>query len=362
MRLVEVLTESTLAVAARQWQRSIRDRAICAANRRRATLETPTAWKEPAMETRQLRYVVLLAETLHFGRAAELAYISQPAFSQQIARLERELGTRLFDRSSNRVRLTPAGELLVERATRLLAELDAAEAQVRRVAEGAAGALRVGVFADGAGELTPLLLSHFRRASPETKLVFRELSMTTQLEALTDGAVDVAILRAPIRHPDVELHALFAEPRMAILPRGHALASRAEVSVEDLVDEPFVTAADDAPVGWGAFWRCDADRGRPGRVVAEMTSVEEGLAGVAYLGAVDTCPSATARHYAHPGVAYVPLRDGAYATVAVAHRRGDDRPAVSAFCTVATEVARRRLSVVPTAVAPADAPIGTPAG
>jgi DNA-binding transcriptional LysR family regulator len=312
------------------------------------------------METRQLRYVVLLAETLHFGRAAELAYISQPAFSQQIARLERELKTKLFDRSSNRVRVTPAGALLVERATRLLAELDATEDQVRGLAEGAAGSLRVGVFADGAGEITPLMLSRFQRRFPDVRLRFSELSMTTQLDALITGAVDVAILRPPILDPGVELHALFAEPRVAVLPRGHPLAAGKDISVNDLVDEPFVTAAAGAPAGWGAFWRCDDDRGEPGRVVADMRSVAEGLAGVAYLGAVDTCPGATARHYAHPGVRYVPLRDGAYASVAVAHRRGDARATVRAFCTLAVAVARRHIAAVPRAVAPEAAPAGTP--
>ncbi|MEA2269848.1 MAG: hypothetical protein QOC64_2458 [Solirubrobacteraceae bacterium] len=312
------------------------------------------------METRQLRYVVLLAETLHFGRAAELAYISQPAFSQQIARLERELQTKLFDRGSNRVRLTPAGELLVERAVGLLAQLDATEEQVRGLAEGTSGSLRIGVFADGAGEITPLVLSGYRRAFPDVRLTFSELSMTTQLEALVSGAVDLAILRPPIHDPNVELHVLFAEPRMAVLPRDHPLARVADVSVLDLVDEPFVTAAAGAPDGWGAFWRCDDDRGEPGRVVADMSSIAEGLASVAYLGAVDTCPGATARHYAHPGVAYVPLRDGGYASVAVAHRRGDERPAIGAFCALATEVARRQIAMVPRAVAPGAAPDGTP--
>ncbi|MEY2532582.1 MAG: hypothetical protein QOF29_492 [bacterium] len=312
------------------------------------------------METRQLRYVLLLAETLHFGRAAELAFISQSAFSQQIARLERELQAKLFDRSSNRVRLTPAGELLVERAAGLLAQLDAAEEQVRGLADGTAGALRVGVFADGAGEITPLVLSGFQRAFPHVHLTFSELTMTTQLEALVSGAVDLAILRPPIQDPGVQLHLLFAEPRVAVLPREHPLAGAADVSVLDLVDEPFVTAAAGAPDGWGAFWRCDDDRGEPGRVVADMTSIAEGLAGVAYLGAVDTCPGATARHYAHPGVAYVPLRDGGYASVAVAHRRGDERPAVSAFCALATAVARRHIATVPRAVAPDEAPGGTP--
>jgi DNA-binding transcriptional LysR family regulator len=312
------------------------------------------------MELRQLRYAVLLAETLHFGRAAERAYISQPSFSQHIARLERELGTQLFDRASNRVQLTDAGRLLVERAAALLTEMDAAAADVRALAEDARGALRVGVFADGAGEITPLLLKAYRRLCPDVQLSFVELSMTTQVDALTSGRIDVAILRPPVPDVELDLDVLFAEPRVAILAADHPLAERDDVSVQDLLDEPFVTAGAAAPAGWGAFWRCDVARGDAGRIVAEMSSVAEGLASVAYLGAVDTCPAATARHYPHPGVAYVPLRDGGYTSVAIARRHGDDRAHVRAFASGTIEITRRHMHVVPLAIPADTAPSGTP--
>jgi DNA-binding transcriptional LysR family regulator len=306
----------------------------------------------PGMEMRQLRYVVLLAETLHFGRAAEHAYISQPAFSQQIARLERELGTRLFDRSSNRVSLTPAGELLVERAVELLGRLHGIEVEVRDLAEGPVRSLRVGVFADGVAELTPLVFAGYRRAFPDVSLTFTELSMTSQLEALTSDQVDVALLRGPIDDEQIELDVLLSEPRVAVLPDQHPLAEAPSLSVLDLIDEPFVAAAAGAPEGWGAFWRCDDERGEPARVVARMSSVVEGLATVAHLGAVDTCPAGTARHYPYPGVTYVPLCDAGPTSAAVAHRRADERPAVSAFCALASEVARQHVDLVPLAAAP----------
>lgn len=299
------------------------------------------------MEVRQLRYAVLLAETLHFGRAAERAFISQPAFSQQIARLERELGTKLFDRSSNRVALTTAGRLLVERAERMLEQLEATEADIRDLSQGAAGVLRVGIFGEGAGELTPLILDSYMRALPHVKLTFEELSMTNQVQALVEEDVDVAILRPPIADPRLALHTLFTEPRVAVLPNGHPLTDAPSLSVVDLIDEPFVSAAAGVPDEWGAFWRCDHDRGTPGRISANMRSIAEGLAAVAYLGAVDTFPAAAARHYPYPGVCYVPLTDATPATVAVAQRRHDHRQTVAAFCVNATTIARDCLGVVP---------------
>ncbi len=308
------------------------------------------------MEVRQLRYVVLLAECLHFGRAAERAYISQPSFSQQIARLEAELGTRLFDRSSNRVALTTSGEVLLAHAKGLLADFEAAAREVREVGGHAAGSLRVGLFADSAGELTPQILSTYRRSCPDVRLTFVELTMSTQFQSLSDESVDVALLRPPLPSAGLDFDLLFAEPRMAILPVAHPLGSAPSISVDDLAPEPFVTAKDRTPEAWRAFWSCDADRGEPARVVAEMDSIAEGLNAVAYLGAVDTCPAATARHYPHPGVVYIRLEDGGYAQAAVARRHGDKRPQVQAFAAVAGEVARRYLHAVPDAVSLDDMP------
>ncbi len=310
------------------------------------------------MELRQLRYAVRLAETLHFGRAAQGEFITQSAFSQQIARLEREFGTQLFERSSNRVSLTPAGKLFVRHAKNMLTELDVMRAEIRQLATGAAGTLRVGVFAEGAGELTPLLFDGFRAAHPGVDLQIVELSISTQVEMLASGAVDVALLRPPIPDGRLELHVLFAEPRFAALPAGHPLASRDELSVNDLAGEPFVSASGSPP--WSGFWRCAAEGVAPGKTGASVDSVAESLAAIGFLGAVDTFPASAARRYPHPGVAYVPLRDGGYAAVAVAHRRGDGRELVTAFRELAERVAREHLDAVPLAVLPEDAPPGTP--
>jgi len=312
------------------------------------------------MEVRQLRYAVALAETLHFGRAAERMFITQPAFSQHIARLESELGTPLFERSANRVRLTPAGEAFVARAQRVLAELAATEEEVRDIAGGSAGVLRVGIFAEGAGELMPLIFGAYREAFPRVELRFAELTMGTQVASLVDGAVDVAFLRPPIPDPRVELQALFAEPRVAVLPERHALADADSLSVSDLIDEPFAAAALPAPPRWSSFWCCDDDRGEPGRMAARVGSVGESLAAIAHLGAVDTFPASAARRFSYPGVRYVPLRDGAFTPSAIARRADDDRPLIEGFRAIAARMAERHLAAVPDAVAPEQAPQGTP--
>jgi DNA-binding transcriptional LysR family regulator len=304
------------------------------------------------MELRGLRYAVALSETLHFGRAAERQFITQSALSQQIARLERELGTALFERSSHGVRLTRAGEVFVERARALLADADALHAEVLRAAAGFSGTLRVGLFGEAAAELTPLILDGVTAALPETRLAVRELTMTDQVRALLDGEVDVAILRPPVDTPEVEVEILFEEPRVAMVRSDHPLAPARTARVADLLDEPFALAAPGAPDAWRSFWSVDADRGAPSRAGAEVRSVSEALLAVAHLGAVDTFPASAARRFPYPGVTPVPLEDASSAAVGVATRVGETDPAVRAFGAVARRVAAEHLDRVPLAVAP----------
>jgi DNA-binding transcriptional LysR family regulator len=310
------------------------------------------------METRHLRYVLTLSETLHFGRAAEREHITQSAFSQQVAKLEAEIGAKLFERRSNRVSLTPAGETFMPRAEEMLWQLRGAEEEARHIGAGAAGVLRIGIFPSVGGELTPLIVSAYRDTFTEVTPSFVELSMATQVDALANGRVDVAILTTPIQDPRLELALLFAEPRFAAVSKRHPLADAESINVGDLLDEPFAVAGDPAPQAWSSFWCCDPERGEPGRAAARVTSVTESLAAVSHLGAVDTFPAAGTRYFSHPDVAYVRIRDGAYAGTAVAWRVDDDRPMVRGFRRIAELVSREHLSVVHLAVPPDEAPDG----
>ncbi|GHH30846.1 LysR family transcriptional regulator [Lentzea cavernae] len=181
------------------------------------------------MELRALRYFVAVAEELHFGRAAERLRIVQPAVSQQVARLERELGVRLLERTSRTVRLTPAGERVLAAAREALA----AAARVRVVAGEHAAVLRIGV----ASCVTPRVDRALRRlgegdrpAQPE--LV--DLPAGARLAAVRDGELDLALVRGVVSDDALTVERVWSEPLHAVLSTGHAAAGKPVISVLDL--------------------------------------------------------------------------------------------------------------------------------
>lgn len=302
------------------------------------------------MDVRQLEYVVTLADTLHFGRAAERMHIAQSAFSTHIARLERQIGAVLFDRTANRVSLTPAGQAFLPRAQAILADIGEASAEARLRHTAGNNHLTIGLFCDSAGELTPLMVEAFRRAMPEAQLSFAELSMVNQLDAVVNGDVDVAFVRSPLVDARLDFDGLFAEPRYVGMSVHHDLANKDAVSVVELADQAFAVAAPDAPAQWRAYWSCEDLRGEPGRVAAFVTTVAESLNAITYAGAVDTFPGSATRFLRFPGIVYRPLTDATYSGVTLATRASDHRPQVTAFRAVARHLAETSLSVVPDAV------------
>lgn len=306
------------------------------------------------VDVRQLQYALTLADTLHFGRAAQNMHIAQSAFSAQIARLERQVGAPLFDRSSNRVTITPAGQAFLPRARAILAEIAEASTEAQVIHTSALEKLRVGLFCESAGELTPLIVAAVRSALPKVQLSFQELSMVDQVDALMSDEVDVAFMRPPIAHQGIDLVPLFSEPRYAAIGIDHDLANHASVTMEQLTDQPFAVAAPEAPAQWRAYWACDDIRGEPGRVAAQVTNVNESLNAIAYSGAVDTFPGAATRFLRFPGVTYRPLVDATFSTLAVASRRGDQRATVTSFVRISEQLASTTLDVVPEAVAVGD--------
>ncbi|WP_053715076.1 LysR family transcriptional regulator [Saccharothrix sp. NRRL B-16348] len=181
------------------------------------------------MELRALKYFVTVAEELHFGRAAERLRIVQPAVSQQISRLERELGVRLLDRTSRRVRVTPAGERVLAAAREALA----AAARVRVVAGEPAAALRVGVASCVTPRLDRALARLRDRERPaEPELV--DLPVTARLDAVRDGGLDLALVRGAVRSTALTVTRAWSEPLHAVLSREHPAAGKPAVSLHDL--------------------------------------------------------------------------------------------------------------------------------
>ena len=195
------------------------------------------------MELRQLRYLVALADERHFTRAAEREHIAQPALSQQIRRLEAELGLTLVERTTRRVAMTHAGELLVGRARRVLAELEAAESELASLAGVQAGRLSVGALHTMGPVDLSLLLSAFHRSHPAVELTVREQSSEELAEMLRVDEIDIAFLSVTehIQSRGLTLQRLVSEELVVVMPTAHALAGRASVRFAELADEPFVS-------------------------------------------------------------------------------------------------------------------------
>ncbi|WP_345469094.1 LysR family transcriptional regulator [Actinoallomurus oryzae] len=194
------------------------------------------------MELRQLRYFLTLAEELHFGRAAAREHIVQSALSQQLQRLERELGVRLLERSTHHVRLTTAGAAFLVEARQILAHIDRA-AQVARSAAGSSPSLRVGII-DASYDSMPQILHEVQARYPDLVIHQVELSVPEQYQQLLDGRLDVGIGRAALAPPGVASHVFRQDPLGVLVPDGHSFTSLDGVPVATLAQEPLLLAED----------------------------------------------------------------------------------------------------------------------
>jgi DNA-binding transcriptional LysR family regulator len=293
------------------------------------------------LELRHLRYVVAVADELHFTRAAERLHMSQPALSARIAAIERELGTPLFERSSRRVALTAAGEAFAAHARVALAEAHAAFDAARRAPR--RDVLRIGFMGTGAGALTTPILRAFAERMPDVDAELRRYP-TRDLDAgVLAGDTDAALVLLPLSHPRLEVRVLFSEPRVFLLPDDHPLAEREELTLEALREVPCIelTGADDDPRlrAWVDFWTAavlpDGSRRPVGAVVGDIDEWLEATA--AGLG-VNPTSASVVRFYSRPGLRAVPGPALAPAQHAVIWARERTDPRVAAL----VEVARLR--------------------
>jgi LysR family transcriptional activator of glutamate synthase operon len=195
------------------------------------------------MELRQLRYLIAVADEQHFTRAAAREHVAQPALSQQIQRLETELGLTLVRRTTRRVAMTYAGELLVARARRAIAELDAAQAELESLAGVQSGRLSVGALHTMGPVDLSLLLATFHRSHPGVELTVREQSSEELAAMLRDDEIDLAFLSVTerIQSHGLTLRRLVSEELVAVLPRDHPLAGRPRVRLGELQGDSFIS-------------------------------------------------------------------------------------------------------------------------
>lgn len=189
---------------------------------------------------RHLRYFVVVAEELHFGRAAARLGIAQPPLSQQIQRLEAQIGAQLFRRTRRTVELTASGAALLPEARSLLRHAQHVAQVVQLAERGDAGTVRLGFVSSAAHEVLPRLLRALRERTPALIVEPYELATNEQVAALADGSLDVGVLRVPVDAPTLALQPLLTEPLVAAIPDFHPLATRKRIALSALADQPFV--------------------------------------------------------------------------------------------------------------------------
>jgi LysR family transcriptional regulator, hydrogen peroxide-inducible genes activator len=215
------------------------------------------------MEIHQLRYFCAVAETNSFSRAALQTHVSQPSLSQQILKLEGELGARLFDRLGRSVRLTEIGRTFLPRARAVLRELEAAKGDVDERKDSVGGSISIGVIPTIAPYLLPRHLTLFTRQFPQARLAVVEDITPILIERLRASSVDIAILALPLRGNEFEIFPLLTENLFAALPKQHKLARHDSLSLKDLRAEPFLLLRDGHCFRDTAIAACDRARLNP---------------------------------------------------------------------------------------------------
>lgn len=186
------------------------------------------------MNLRDLKYILAVAETRHFGRAAERCFVSQPTLSGQIKKLEEELGVVIFERTNRSVEVTPIGAAILGHARLLLEQADAIEQVARAHQDPLAGPLRIGAIPTLSPYLMPLLLVPLKRRYPQLKLVLSEEITDSLLKRLRQHELDAALIATPTDDPDLDAIPLFDEPFWLAHPRSHPLYDKDDIGPEDL--------------------------------------------------------------------------------------------------------------------------------
>jgi LysR family hydrogen peroxide-inducible transcriptional activator len=193
------------------------------------------------MEIHQLRYFVAAAELGNLSRAAERCHVAQPSLSQQLIRLEENLGVRLFDRLGRGVAITDAGRALLPRARRILGDVEDAEANLRREVSGAPRSLVVGAIPTMAPYLLPPALKRLRTIFPDCQVSVRESLTESLIEALEHKQLDCALMSTPVDSDLLEMQVLGEEDLLIAVPATHSLAGQSHISLAQLRGEPAVT-------------------------------------------------------------------------------------------------------------------------
>lgn len=291
------------------------------------------------MELRQLRYFLVVADELHFARAAERLHMTQPPLTVAIRRLERELGVQLFDRTTRSVALTAAGQAFRERVQAAVADLDDAAGDVADVAAGKSGKIRVGFVSSASYTAVPEAIRAFRQQRPRIDLMLNPLTSGEQIEQLLEGNLDLGLIRDPGDVPGLNLELLSTEDLVVVLPESHPLAAATEIRPRDLEGEPMILFPYRLMPGFVArVLRLFDSLPTPPNVVQQAIHQETVLGLVAAGLGISVLPESVQR-FQMPGVTTRRLAGRAQTELHVARPHGES-PAVEEFVLCLRETVR----------------------
>lgn len=289
-----------------------------------------------AMELRQLRQFVVVAEERSFRRAAERLFMAQPPLSVAIRKLEEEIGEVLFERSSRGVVPTAAGRAAVEAARHCLAHAEQVAFAARAAAQGDTGRLRIGFIGSVTFGLLPRLILAFRRRHPQVVLELRESMNVELLEMVESRLLDLAFVRLPTRRPPGLVSRTVQEDVFCVaLPQGHPLAAHDTLSLHDLEGQPCIGFAPSRAGGLHAGMAAVLqEAGIALRITQEAVQVQTVIGLVGSGLGIALVPSSANRPYLSPQVEFRPIRalpPGTRIGIALTYRQNDDNPVLQRF-------------------------------
>src|SRR5215207_3780334 len=286
------------------------------------------------MELRQLKYFVAVAEELHFRRAAERLYVAQPAVSEQIRKLEAELGVRLFDRTNRRVGITEAGAVLLEEGRRVLAQAHAAQLAARNARERASARLRIGYLPDSLPASVPHALQHLAAGGPRMDVSMETGPAVCLIQRVRDGVLDAVVTGLPAPTDGLLVKSLGHQSMVAAIDSTDKRAVAPAVSLARLAPARLVVMPRAVnPAFHDAVMALARDAAiAPTLVEVPEPQVESVLLAVAAGAGPAILPAAVTERYAVPGVRFVPLEDGdvAFESAVLTHPDAEN-PATAAF-------------------------------
>lgn len=288
---------------------------------------------------RDLRYFVAVAEELHFTRAAERLFVSQPALSKQIRLLERNLKTTLIVRDKRHVRLTAVGEALLPVARAQICAWDEAQ-QVMASVEAAANAVLTVGFSTSVGRgILPAVQLAFAERRPGFRLQLRQVSWTDPSGGLAECKTDVAFVWLPVPADGIAVRVLREEPRHVAMSANHRFAARDRVDFAELLDEQFLALPPEAGDLRGYWLAMDARQGTAPHIAGEIASAEEAFEAIENGIGIALLSAGNAAIYRRDNIATVPVEGISPSQFALAWRQDDHRPHVRDFIEACDRVA-----------------------